>query len=78
MARDLGFSTNQVSITSVEAAQWEDSCLGVRPPGTICTPVIVSGFRVMLSAGNRQFEAHVNQDGSSVFKKGLWMRFSKP
>jgi hypothetical protein len=68
LAQSLGIDVSAVAFTSISAAEWSDSCLGVHIPDQVCAPVIVSGYRIGLAANARQFEAHTNSDGTIV----LW------
>jgi hypothetical protein len=67
IAAATGISLSQMVVTSVTPVQWADSCLGVHQPGQVCMPAIVPGWRILLSGAGHQFEAHTNQDGTTVF-----------
>jgi hypothetical protein len=66
VARALGLDPKDVLVTKAEARTWSDSCLGVNQQETVCTDIIVNGYRVVLWANGRQYEAHTNEDGSVV------------
>ncbi|MGE5223519.1 MAG: hypothetical protein ACM3PY_13870 [Omnitrophica WOR_2 bacterium] len=66
LSKDKGIPIEQIQLTSTEAVQWPDGCLGVVIPGVMCTQQIVDGFRIILSANGKQYEYHTNQDGTSV------------
>jgi hypothetical protein len=61
-----GVSAGEITVVSVEAVEWRDSCLGVSTPGIACLQVITSGYRILLSAGGAQYEFHTNETGSAV------------
>ncbi len=63
---DKNIPVEQIQVVSTEAAEWKDGCLGVALPGVLCTKGPVPGFRIILSAGGRQYEYHTNQNGTSV------------
>lgn len=67
LAQDLGLDINAVLITLVEAVEWSDTCLGVNLPDGVCAPMIVPGYRVVMQANEKTYEAHTNQDGSIVY-----------
>jgi hypothetical protein len=67
LADALGLRMKDVTVKSVEAVKWSNSCLDVNIPGQACSAVIVPGYRVILLAQEVEFEAHTNQDGSLVY-----------
>lgn len=67
LAANLGLDPLAISFKSVVAVEWSDSCLGVTIPEQLCAPAVVPGYRVILLANNRQYEAHTNSDGSIVY-----------
>jgi hypothetical protein len=67
VAQGIGVGSNEVRIYSVVVTQWSDTCLGVHIPDQVCAPAVVDGYRVTLESGNRRFEAHTNEDGSTVY-----------
>lgn len=67
LAQDTGIAIDNINVTKLEPAEWSDSCLGVRIPDMVCSQVIVPGYRIIMTANGRQYEAHTNQDGSIVF-----------
>ncbi len=65
LAEQLGVAAQDVSVVSVEATNWPDSCLGAEQPGQMCAAVITPGYRVVLSAGGQTYEVHTNESGSN-------------
>lgn len=60
----------EISIVSTEAVEWPDGCLGVQRPGMMCTQAIVPGYRIILQAGDEQYEFRTNESGSQVVQVG--------
>ena len=59
VAREAAVAADRIKVTSVAAVQWRDSSLGCPQPGMVYTPSLVSGFRVLLEAGEKPYEVHV-------------------
>ena len=66
LADRISIETSAVTIQSVEEAMWRDSCLGVTVEGQICLDVITPGFKILLEASGKQYEAHTDENGSKV------------
>ena len=66
IASQLGLADANVKLLKYEAMNWPDSCLGAPAAGENCLQVITPGFKVILGAGNRQYEVHTDQDGKST------------
>ncbi len=66
----LNLPPDEISVISTEAVEWPDGCLGVQRPGVMCTQAIVPGYRIILQAGDEQFEFHTNESGSQVVQVG--------
>ncbi len=67
VAQDLGLDASTLSMVSVEVAEWKDACLGLHQPDEVCTEVIIPGYRFILEAAGRRYEAHTDNAGSVVF-----------
>jgi hypothetical protein len=63
LAKLLNVPPSSITVVSVEAIDWPDGCLGVRIPDTMCTMMIVPGYRVVLEAGGQQYEYHTDLSG---------------
>jgi hypothetical protein len=61
-----GISTGDISVVSVEAVQWPDSCLGLAQRGEVCAEVIVPGYQIILQVGNNTYEIHTDQTGENI------------
>ena len=66
LAEQLKIPESQISVASVEATQWPDSCLGLPNPGEMCAMHVVPGYRIVVHANGNSYEFHTNQDGSFV------------
>ncbi len=66
LSQSLGMPASAISVVSSEAVTWPNGCLGVTRIGVMCTQFQVPGFKIILSAGGKQYEVHTNQDGTSV------------
>jgi hypothetical protein len=62
----LNVDISAVSIITVEAVQWPNTCLGVEIPGQMCAMHVVDGYRVILEVNDQRYEYHANGDGSSL------------
>lgn len=65
LARHLEIEPQSVSVLSVEATDWPDSCLGAEQPGEMCAAVITPGFKIVLDANGQKYVLHTNADGSN-------------
>jgi hypothetical protein len=71
LAKQLGISTDAISLVSITSVEWPDSCLGVQEPGIMCSMIVTPGYRVILQAPNAagqptQYEIHTNLTGESL------------
>jgi hypothetical protein len=66
LAQDLGISADEINLKSLETVEWPDSCLGLIIPDTVCVPMIMPGYLMVLDAKNTIYEARTNLDGSLV------------
>lgn len=66
----LNLPPDEISVISTEAVEWPDGCLGVQRPGVMCTQAIVPGYRIILQAGDEQYEFRTNESGSHVVQVG--------
>jgi hypothetical protein len=66
LATARNFQLNEISTVSVEAVEWSDACLGLGGPAESCAQVITPGYRIILKAGEEEFEFHTDATGQSV------------
>ena len=64
LARRQSVAPADITIVHIEPAQWNDSSLGCRRPGSAYLQVISAGYAVVLERGGQQHEVHVS--GKSV------------
>ncbi len=53
-------------ITQSEKQSWSDSCLGLAEPGKLCAQVIVPGWKVTLTDGQRELIYRTDSKGKLV------------
>ncbi|HMR98586.1 MAG TPA: hypothetical protein PKE62_04955 [Anaerolineales bacterium] len=70
LSATLNLPPEAVSVIFAEAVEWPDGCLGVQQPGVMCTEAIVPGYRIILQAGDEQYELHTNKNGSQIAQVG--------
>lgn len=66
LAQALGVTVEQITLTSTEAVEWPDGCLGVGQPDMACLAAIVPGFRVVFDYQDTAYEVRTNTDGTAV------------
>lgn len=55
-----------LKITQTQKESWGDSCLGLAEPGTLCAQVIVPGWKVVVSDGQRELIYRTDEKGKQV------------
>ncbi len=63
-ASELDADPASIQVLSVDAVEWNNSCLGVAVLGEMCMEVITPGYRVLLDVDGQQVAVHTNRDGS--------------
>jgi hypothetical protein len=58
-ARQLRAQASEFTIVAVEAAQWSDSSLGCRRPGSMYSQVMTSGYTVVLERQGKRHQVNV-------------------
>lgn len=61
LVRDTGVPQDQIVVVQVEPQDWSDSALGCPEPGRAYLQVITPGYRVILTAGGKDYEYHTNE-----------------
>jgi hypothetical protein len=64
LAAQLNLDVLDVTVRSVAAVEWLDSCLGIHLPGQMCAMQVVDGYSVELQAQGYSYEYRTNSDGS--------------
>lgn len=65
-SKESGLPVSELRIVGAEQRSWPDGCLGLAPPGTLCTAVIVDGWLVTVEAGQQRLVYRTNADGSQI------------
>lgn len=63
VATRAGVDPTAVEVVTAEAVEWSDGSLGCPQPGMVYTQAIVSGWRVVVRAGGRDFDYRVTGPG---------------
>lgn len=66
LATKLNIPAEEINITSVEAVEWSDACLGVVIMGMLCAQGITPGYRVILDAQGKSYELHTDESGGRI------------
>jgi hypothetical protein len=64
--RKTGIPVAQVEIKQSETAQWPNACLGLATSGEMCAEVIVPGWRIVLSDGNKTWIYRTDNQGNRM------------
>jgi Iap family predicted aminopeptidase len=59
----LEITQERISVVSIEAVEWRDSCLGCEIEGQMCLSVITPGYRVTLEVEGRTYAVHLDRTG---------------
>lgn len=66
LAAELGISSSEITIVSVEAVEWSDSCLGLGGAEEMCAAMITPGYRVILEAQGKEYDLHTDESGDNI------------
>lgn len=58
-------TAGEITVVSLEAAEWPNSCLGVEKADQVCAEVITPGFKIVLEQLGTQYEYHTDSDGTN-------------
>ena len=64
LSKRLGIAAEQVAFASIEAQEFADTSLGCPEQGKLYAQVIVSGYRILLQMGGKQYD--YRSDGRHV------------
>lgn len=64
--RKTGIPTAQVQIKEAETVQWPNACLGLVKSGEMCAEVIVPGWRIVVSDGNKTWIYRTDNQGKRM------------
>jgi len=71
LASRLDLRPDAIRVVSVEDVEWPSGSLGLPEPGMMYTLALVAGQRIVLEAGDRQFEYRTAQNGQTVRYAGF-------
>ena len=63
LAEHLGVAEDTISVISVEAVEWPNSCLGCESPGKVCLAVVTPGYQVRLQSGKALYDVRTDRTG---------------
>ncbi len=66
IARGLGFDPGELQVQELEQVEWSNSCLGLAGPDEMCAEVITPGYRLIVRAGDRQYQVHTDLSGMNL------------
>jgi hypothetical protein len=61
LSKQLGIPEANIKVVSSEAVEWSDGSLGCPEPGMSYAQVITPGYRIVLQAGDKQYEYHTGE-----------------
>lgn len=67
LASSYDLTPDKITLVSIEAVDWSDSCLGVNRPGIACLEVITPGYRLIFETPKGEVEVHANLDVSAFY-----------
>jgi hypothetical protein len=65
LSKKLGLKQDDIKVISIEEATWPDTSLGLPEKGMSYAQMLVEGYRIILSAGQKRFEVHT---GNGIIK----------
>jgi hypothetical protein len=74
----LKVESSAIRVLSVVEEDWPDGCLGVHKPETMCTSVIVPGYRVTLESGGANYEIRTSRDGKAIVLADPVFQYTNP
>ncbi|MFN8471805.1 MAG: hypothetical protein U0822_06390 [Anaerolineae bacterium] len=63
LARRLGIAPASIAVAQAESVTWPDASLGCPQPGVMYMQIVTPGYRVVLSAGGREYDYRATSDG---------------
>lgn len=62
LSAELDLPTRRIVVVEIRAYEWTDSSLGCPTPGQTYTPVLIDGYRIVMSAGDVEYIFHSDSD----------------
>ncbi len=75
LADELGIPAERITVSLIESALWEDTCLGLPASGETCQPAQIDGFLVEMTASDQKYIYHT--DLESVFRRERQTKWSQ-
>lgn len=66
LAERSDVDASEVDVTRLDAATWNDACLGAAEADELCAQVLTDGWVIWISDGSGVFRYHTNLDGSAL------------
>jgi hypothetical protein len=66
VAGELGVEPEELEVQDLEQVDWPDACLGMAQPGEMCAEVITPGYRMIVLAGDQQYQVHTDLGGDNM------------
>ena len=66
LAQELGVAESDITVASLEGADFTDSCLGLGGPEEMCAQVITLGWLIRLDVAGQTYEVHTDGTGQVV------------
>jgi len=63
LAQKIGVDGTTIQVLRSEAIIWNDGSLGCPKPGEFYTQALVNGYRVVLKAGDKEYDYHAAESG---------------
>jgi hypothetical protein len=67
LARRLEITPDEIEAVHMEKAEWPDTSLGCAEPGLARRPVDIPGYRIILSAKDREYVYHTGKESGVVY-----------
>lgn len=64
VANIASVTEKQVTVTAVYSVTWQNGCLGIETPGSMCTMGLVPGYQVLAEANGITYVFHTDQNGN--------------
>jgi hypothetical protein len=69
LSQSEGIPMGEISLSSIEAIEWPDSCLGVPQEDEVCAATTIPGWLILLEVEDTQYELHADISGDNIRQK---------
>lgn len=66
LAKSLDTDANAITLVAMERQEFPDAALGCPQPGELAAAIVTPGYKVLLVAGEAQYELHTNLNGTLI------------